>query len=294
MKAPRVEHKKVASADGTGIAYQVCGEGPAVVLANGLGGTYTTWRHQYALLENRYKVISWDYRGLFRSERPARLETLTLDQQTQDLEAILEAEGVDQAVFIGWSMGVQYNFEYYRHHADQFAGLVVLNGVAGKPFETAFGSAVIRQLIPLGVSFMKHGAPLMSAGSQFLTHSSKLIPLLQGIGMVADTLDEEVFVDLAQEYATLDFEAYAETLRYLGGHDAADLLHRIHVPTLVVTGSRDYFTPMETAESMAQTIPDGDLVVVEGGTHYAAAEYPREVNEHIRDFLKRLDYGTIP
>jgi hypothetical protein len=34
--------------------------------------------------------------------------------------------------------------------------------------------------------------------------------------------------------------------------------------------------------------------VVEGGTHYAAVEYPREVNERIRDFLKRIDYGTIP
>ena len=29
-------------------------------------------------------------------------------------------------------------------------------------------------------------------------------------------------------------------------------------------------------------------------THYAAIEYPREVNEQIRSFLKQLGYGTIP
>jgi pimeloyl-ACP methyl ester carboxylesterase len=294
MQAPDVEHKTIRSFDGTEIAYQVRGQGPAVVLANGLGGTYTTWRHQYALLEGRYKVICWDYRGLFRSGRPPRLETVALDQQTRDLELILRAEGVDQALFIGWSMGVQYNFEYYRDHPQQFAGMVVLNGVAGLPFETAFGSLAMRQLIPLAVTLMKHGAPVVSAGSKLLTHSPRLIPVLQAIGMVAETLDEEVFVDLVQEYSTLDFEAYAETLRHLGGHDASDLLHRIHTPALVVAGSRDMFTPLQTAEALAEALPDAELVVVEGGTHYAAVEFPREVNEHLREFLKKVGFGRLP
>ena len=84
MQAPDVEHRTVTSFDGTPIVYQVRGDGPSVVLANGLGGTYSTWRHQYALLGERYRVISWDYRGLFRSGRPARMETLALERQVRD------------------------------------------------------------------------------------------------------------------------------------------------------------------------------------------------------------------
>ncbi len=294
MQAPQVEQKTVRSFDGTKIAYQVRGEGPAVVLANGLGGTYSVWRHQYALLDRHYKVISWDYRGLFRSGRPSRMETLAMSEQAGDLEAVLEAEGVDRALFIGWSMGVQYNFEYYRNHADQFVGLLVLNGVAGAPYETAFGGAAVGQLIPVGIDVMKRAAPIISVGSKLATQSRRLIPALQALGMVATTLDEDVFTDLTREYATLDFEVYAETLRYLGLHDASDLLHRIEVPTGIVTGSKDFFTPLPTAEAMAETIPDADLLVVEGGTHYAAVEFPREVNEYIRDFIKKLDYGDLP
>jgi pimeloyl-ACP methyl ester carboxylesterase len=271
----------------------VSGRGPAVVLANGLGGTYTTWRHQYALLRNRYRVICWDYRGLFRSGRPPRLETVALQHQVKDLEAVLRAEGVDRALFIGWSMGVQFNFEYYRHHPEQFVGLVALNGVAGRPFRTAFGNPAMRPLIPLVLGFMKHGAPIMSAGSRLATRSRRLIPVLQAIGMVAGTLDEQVFFDLATEYASLDFEAYAETMRHLGDHDASDLLHRVDVPTLIVTGSRDMFTPLPTSEAMARAIPDAELAVVEGGTHYAAVEFPQEVNERLRTFLRKLGYGSL-
>lgn len=39
---PGLEHRRIAAGDGTQLAYQVRGEGPAVVLANGLGGTYYT------------------------------------------------------------------------------------------------------------------------------------------------------------------------------------------------------------------------------------------------------------
>ena len=106
MRAPDVEQKTAISFDGTPIAYQVCGEGPAVVLANGLGGTFTTYRHQYALLAGGYRVISWDYRGLFRSGRPPQLESTAIATQVKDLELILELEGVERALFIGWSMGV--------------------------------------------------------------------------------------------------------------------------------------------------------------------------------------------
>jgi pimeloyl-ACP methyl ester carboxylesterase len=295
MQKPDVEQRTLQSFDGTPIAYQVAGQGPAVVLANGLGGTYTTWRHQYAFLARHYRVICWDYRGLFRSGRPPRLETLAVDQQVRDLELILEAEQVKRAVFMGWSMGVQFNFEYYRGHADQFAGLVVLNGTAGNPFQTAFsGHFVARQMLPVVNVGIRASAPLVHHVAPIVARWKGLVPVLQRLGMVAPSLDHEVFADLAQEYAGLDFEVYAETFRALGAHDASDLLHRIEVPTLIVSGTRDFFTPVATARALADAIPGARLVVLPGGTHYAAVEYPREVNEQLRVFLKEIGYGDLP
>jgi pimeloyl-ACP methyl ester carboxylesterase len=293
MQAPDVEHRTLRSYDGTMVAYQVRGAGPAVVLANGLGGTYSTWRHQYNLFGDRYRIICWDYRGLFRSGRPARLETLALDQQVRDLELILEAEHVDRALFLGWSMGVQFNFEYYRRHADQFVGLVVLNGVAGTPFRTIFGSEVVGHLMPSAIAAMKVAAPVIGYAMRAVTSWSGLVPLIQQLGFAARSLDVDVFTDLATEYAGLDFEAYGEMLHHLGGHDATDLLHRISVPTLIITGSRDLFTPLPTAEAMASAIPSARLFVQPGGTHYVPVEFPREVNEQLRTFVRQLAYGSM-
>jgi pimeloyl-ACP methyl ester carboxylesterase len=223
------------------------------------------------------------------------VETLALEYQVRDLEAILAQEKVERAVFLGWSMGVQFNFEYYRRHADQVVGLVALNGAAGHPFSTVgHGRFMVARLVPLLARAMKVGSPFMNRGTRILAHWEGFVPLLQGIGLVAPTLDRDVFVDLAREYATVDFDAYAETFLQLGHHDATDLLHRIQVPTLIIAGSRDLFTPVSAAEKMAAAIPDARLVVIQGGTHYAAVEFPREVNEHLRDFLKRLGHGDIP
>jgi pimeloyl-ACP methyl ester carboxylesterase len=295
MEIPDVQHRTVESFDGTLIAYQVAGEGPAVVLANGLGGTYSAWRHQYAFLARHYRVISWDYRGLFRSARPARLETLALEQQVRDLEIILAAEDISRAVFMGWSMGVQFNFEYYRGHAEQFVGLVVMNGAAGHPFSTAFGGSTVTQtLLPLMNLGIRAAAPFVRRVAPAVAARRGLVPLLHRAGIVAATLDHDVFHDLADEYAGLDFEVYGETFRLLGQHDASDLLHRIEVPTLIVSGTRDFFAPVATARSMAEAIPGARLVVIPGGTHYTAVEFPREVNEELRVFLKDLGHGDLP
>lgn len=293
MQAPRVEHKNIESFDGTRIGYQVCGEGPAVVLANGLGGTYTVWRHQYALFGQSYRVISWDYRGLFRSGRPPALDSVAVDRQVADLEAVLAAEGVDRALFLGWSMGVQFTFEYYRRHPEQFVGIVALNGVAGVPFETALRTPLVGYALPGLAKLMKVTAPALGPLTRVAGKTNALLPLFKVTGLAARSLDPDVFVDLIGEYSTLDFEAYGETLRHLGQHDAREVLPGVGVPTLVVTGTCDLFTPLETSREMVRVIPDARLVVVKGGTHYTAVEFPDQVNAALRQFVGELGYGAL-
>ena len=101
MRAPVVTYRNLRSHDGTVIAYQVCGDGPAVVLANGFCTPYHTYRYLYRLFERGYRVISWDYRGLFRSEPPPDGRSYGFEHQVQDLDRVLNAEGVERALFIG-------------------------------------------------------------------------------------------------------------------------------------------------------------------------------------------------
>ena len=115
---PGLVHKSFVSFDGTRIAYQLRGPvgAPTVVLANGLGGTFEAFRHVYGALGEHYRILCWDYRGLYRSERPRDLATLSIASHCRDLSALLDHEQIGEAVFLGWSMGVQVNFEFFRNH----------------------------------------------------------------------------------------------------------------------------------------------------------------------------------
>ncbi|MCP4449664.1 MAG: alpha/beta hydrolase [Myxococcales bacterium] len=213
-------------------------------------------------------MLSWDYRGLYDSGRPLDPLALGMDHQIRDLELLLEAEGIQSAVVLGWSMGVQVGFEFYRRHPEQVDGLVMLCGVAGSPLQTLRGVPAASAVIP----------PLMNLGKRnawFVQHVARrvgkwrgLVPLMQRAGVVAASLDMDIFREIAEDFASLDVEVYCETLKQLGQHDCYSVLPEIDVPTLLITGGKDLMIPSAVAQRMHREIPDSRLVVVEGGTHY--------------------------
>lgn len=124
---PGVETRHVTARDGTRIGYQVRGDGPCVVLANGLGGAHIAFRHLYDGLE-RHRTICWDYRGLYLSAVPADPAALSMPFHIDDLVRVLEAEQVDQFAIVGWSMGVQIAFEMLKRHPARVTGMFAING----------------------------------------------------------------------------------------------------------------------------------------------------------------------
>ena len=306
MHAPAVTHRRLTSHDGTVIAYQVCGEGPTVVLANGFCTSYHTYRYIYGLFQRGYRVISWDYRGLFRSGPPPDGRSYGFEHQVGDLEQILVAEGVERALFIGWSMGVELLLEYYRVHPERFVAFVALAGTRKRPYDTLGDLRLLRYimppLMPMGTRVVSAMAPLMHlvlAGVArwpgFISSAERagIIAFLHRVGFMARPLDLDVVRDLVVEYGTLDWRAVARTTRILARHDASDVLPHVAVPTLVVTGTRDWITPPRLARELAGAMPHADLVLVQGATHYAAVEYPEDVTAHLRAFVQRTGHGPL-
>lgn len=292
MPAPfELERQTFEAADGTLLAYyDTGGHKPPVVLANGLGGPISSWRHQIDYLRDRYRIVSWDYRGLYGSARPAGdPPRVDVPVQVDDLERLLEATRIGRAAFIGWSMGVQVLLEFYGRHPDQVSHLVLINGTYGRPLQTVAVPLAAR-IVPVIIDRARRFHRL---GSAVLGHASRWPETalwLKRLKLMGHTLDEEVFRDLAREFATLDLDLYLRTLRALGDHDATDVLEKISVPTLVITGDHDAFTPRQLAQQMARRIPGGEILIVRGATHYAAIEYPELVNLRIEKFFREHEY----
>lgn len=285
---PGLDHRTFNSFDGTEIAYQVRGDGPVVVLANGLGGTYEAFRHIYSALGERYRVLCWDYRGLYKSARPRNLDTLQITDQCRDLECLLDHEQVERALFVGWSMGVQVNFEFFRERAARMAGIVAINGTYGHPFNTAMSSRVVRYVIPMLLRAVRSQATLVGRATRTVVAWEGLAATMQRFGMVSKTLDIQAFRDVAEGFKDIDWTTYTTLLERLGEHSARDVLARIDIPTLIVTGDRDVMTPPFTAEKIHREIAGSRLVIIEGGTHYTPVEYPQVVQEELLEFLTRV------
>jgi len=284
---PGIVQRHVLAPDGTRIGYQVRGEGPVVVLANGLGGTYVTFRYLYDALGG-YKTLCWDYRGLYTSAAPADPRANTMAHHIGDLQAVLDAEQVDQIVVIGWSMGVQLAFELIKCHRARVRGVFAINGTYGRPFRTVMGSRLIGQTIPMLLRLVRAQAALVGRATKRLAGSDALISAMKRVGLVSDTIDREVFRVVAGGFQTVDWVIYSDLLTRLDEHDCSDVLPTVDVPVTLVTGDRDLMTPPATAEHMHRTIPGSRLVVIKGGTHYTPVEYPQILVDELGRLLDRV------
>ncbi|MBA3452108.1 MAG: alpha/beta hydrolase, partial [Deltaproteobacteria bacterium] len=271
---PGIQQRDVIARDGTRIGYQVRGDGPCVVLANGLGGTYLAFRHLYTALGD-YKTICWDYRGLYTSGAAKDPRANTLTHQVDDLADILAAEGVGDFAIAGWSMGVQVAFETVRHHPTRVKGLFAINGTYGKTFRTVMGSRLVGRTIPMLLRLIRAQAALAAFATKRVAGSDALISAMKRVGLVSAPIDLEVFRAIAAGFSSVDWVIYSDLLTRLDEHDAEDVLATIGVPVTIITGDRDLMTPPSTAEHMHRAIPQSRLVVVKGGTHYTPVEYPR-------------------
>jgi pimeloyl-ACP methyl ester carboxylesterase len=73
--------------------------------------------------------------------------------------------------------------------------------------------------------------------------------------------------------------------------DATELLEHVTVPVLVLAGDRDVLVPLRVARKMARRIPEAELTVLPGATHYAPIEYPELISLRVEKFLRDIGYG---
>ena len=79
---------------------------------------------------------------------------------------------------------------------------------------------------------------------------------------------------------------FLKILQHAANHDAREMLSKVQVPTLVVAGDVDGFTPGYLSEEMAESIPAGELFRLAQGSHTAPIEFPEAVNARLRRFLE--------
>jgi len=287
MSLPDLQNHDVYASDGTRLAVQTFGSGPiTMAIANGLGGTLLAWTPLLRAFADRVRFVSWDYRGLYGSARPASDHNLTVADHVSDLRDVCDAMGVDRFVLAGWSMGVQVSVQAAADLGDRVMGLVLVNGTYGRVFETAFEAPGSRHLLPAFNSLAIKIGPALPPVIGRVTRSSLFVPVISRLGLVDEKLDREVFVAIASGFQHLDFRTYHKIMAQLNVHDGEGALRTLDVPTLFVAGDRDKMTPPAVVQTFERHLGARlETFVVRGGTHYSLLEYPTEVVGRIDRFL---------
>ena len=112
-----------AQINGITLAYDDNGTGLPIVFLHAFPLNRTMWAAQVETLSPHFRIITIDLRGHGESDAP--LWQYTLDQAADDVRALLDHLAIQQAVFVGLSMGGYILFAFYRKYAARVMGLVL-------------------------------------------------------------------------------------------------------------------------------------------------------------------------
>ncbi len=109
------------------IHYEIEGEGPPLILLHGLGGSLRFWHDAGYVVElkRNHQLILVDARGHGASDKPHSPESYTLDLLSADVVAVLDAVEMQQAHFLGYSMGGWIGFGIAKHAPKRLSSIII-------------------------------------------------------------------------------------------------------------------------------------------------------------------------
>jgi 3-oxoadipate enol-lactonase len=258
--------------DGMEIAYDETGSGIPLLLVHGWPHDRTLWAGQTSGLVTQARCVAPDLRGFGGSTVRG---PWSIDQFADDLAGLLAARHVDRAVVCGLSMGGYVALAMVRRHRALVRGLILTSTRA-----TA-DSPEAREKRARLVDFVQ-------------AHGVDALADRQLKAMVGSTTFEsrpDVRESLRQMMAAAPLEGVVGALRAMAERpDASGLLPTIDVPTLVVGGAEDTFTPPDELRAMAAQIPRARFELLAAAGHACAYERPGAYNHVVSEFLGSLRY----
>ena len=261
--------------DGEEVLYVDAGEGEPLLLIPGADGMKETWRYQLPAFTDRYRVITADLRSRFP-------ESANFDCFADDAAELLDGLGIESAIVVGQSLGGAVAMRMASKYPSRIRALVLANTLARVSYEHVGFNATLL-------------APVAAAANRYLPTRAA-----ERLGRGWSENDVWIYDASPGWKRVVDYALYTGSRTepgHISGHrvkllrsvDLRPQLPAIEVPTLVLKGPRDTYTPAEWAIEIAELIPDAEYVEVDDTGHCSHISMPDEFNRELLEWLDDLE-----
>jgi len=250
------------------LAYTIDGDGEeTVVLVNGLADTKETWELQVPALVDRYRIVTYDNRGVGESSTPPG--PYTTKDMADDLAGLVDALELDRFHMVGVSMGGMIAQEYAIAHSDR---LLSASFCSTYSYPGPFCSRMFscwRDLVPsLGVGFTQREVLLWAFTTDFFEQREDELREIEGL-MAGNPQSTE---------------GYLAQLSSIETHDTRGRLGSVNCPAMTLVGMEDLIIYPKLSRRLHDELPDSTWVEVPGG-HACLWEHPEPFNNALVSFL---------
>ena len=264
--------------------YEDYGSGSPVVLIHGYPLSGRAWDKQVpVLLENGYRVITYDRRGFGKSSQP--VIGYDYDTFANDLHALLEALDLRDVILVGHSMGTGEVTRYLAH----FGSARVACGVLVSPIPPFLLQTSDN---PEGLPASLFDGFIQAAKQDTPAWMKGFLDSFYNIDKFRGTLVSDQAYEASWNLATTASATAAVACIPTWETDFRTDLPNIDVPILVIQGDDDNVLPYpKTGERLSGLIKNLQTVVIDGGPHAIAWTHSEQVDTAILDFLRN---GSSP
>ncbi|MFN3890292.1 MAG: alpha/beta fold hydrolase [Beijerinckiaceae bacterium] len=256
-------------------AFEMKGSGPFLTLLHSVGlSTRQGWRYQRDVLAERFRVLSYDFRGLGQSSRG--VGEVGVDIYVNDLSTLLDELGVERTALMGVSLGGFVAQKFAARYANKVTALALVSTApkiySGHAQRRAERNDRIRAQ---GMS--------AAAGHQIDSHFPAEFA----------AANPDVIAWYRKHYLANDPQTYIDVMDDLGRYDSTPDLPRITAPTMIVAGEADHSSvagsvPLESARALHTGIAGSRLVTIPGAFHYPHIDHAPAFNDAVIPFLREF------
>lgn len=263
--------------NGIELHYEIDGTGPVCfVLHGGLGLDHTLYRRSLEPLTATLRLVFVDLRGNGRSAC-TDLETITMEQLADDVVRLADHLQLDDFLVLGHSYGGFVAQELALRHPERVRALMLLGTRGG-----ALGSHEDpeRHCVPARpaglVELDALPLPDRDAAAEYWERSAPYFTNPEHIELLRDLMKNTIYEGPVRKRGSVVYNA---------GWSTIDRLSTLTMPTLLVVGSNDQVCPPADSRRIADQLPNGTLVEIEGANHWPWFETPEIFYDTVHHWL---------